>query len=298
MDSDGEKTMRGLRVMLVLMAAVLAAGCIDVDTLVRVSADGSGSVRERVLVSRTLTAPLRALEEGLGQLQGEGRPGAGFSILDRERLRERAGRMGPGVALVSAEPLSEEDAEGYVARYRFDDVRTLRINQNPGDRAPVGSGSSPLPAKGEYLTFEFTPGAVPELRVRMPRAPGAGEPPDGADPEPPKGPAGEATLAKARELFRGLRVAIAVEVEGTVLESNASHREGSRVVLMEVDFSELLEDPERWRELSRRRPRSLEEAKELLRDLPGVKVETEEEVRIRFRGNRWTVTGGQGPVAG
>lgn len=286
------------RFLLIALLALGMAGCIDVDTVVQVSADGSGTVRERVLVSRTLTAPLRAMTEGLGRLQGGDPPLEPFSVLDRERLARRAERMGAGVSLVAADPVEDETGEGYVARYRFPDVTRLRINQNPGDRAPLGGGMGAAPAGEELVTFGFEPGPTPELRVRMPRKAGPEAQPEGAPPEPPGGPAGEAMLAKAREWFRGLRVAVAVEVAGEILETNASYRDGRRVVLMELDFSELLRDTERLEALAQRRPRSLEEAKEWLRDLPGVKVETEPEVRIRFQGEGLRVTAAPRPVTG
>jgi len=77
-------------------------------------------------------------------------------------------------------------------------------------------------------------------------------------------------------------VAMTVQVEGMILETDATHRDGSRVTLMVIDFEELLEAPEYLDELTERRPRSLEEAKELLKDFPGIKLELAPAIHIRF----------------
>lgn len=262
-----------------LLLAAALTGCVDVDTVVRVRGDGSGTVTERVLVSSTLFAPLRALTEGLG-----GDPA--FSLLDEEALAARAQAMGEGVQMVDATKRRTGDAEGYLVRYAFPDVRRLRINQNPGHAAPPAGDSAVrhLTAR-ELITFDFTAGDVAELTVHFPRA-GAGGAAGEDDPTgpPPVSADGGTERARLETLFRGLRVAVAVEVYGTIVATDATYRDGPRVTLMELDFEELLKAPGHLDRLTERRPRTLEEAKSLLEDVPGLKVELAPEVRIRFRG--------------
>lgn len=271
-------TVSRLLFLVLALPGILLGGCVDVGTLIQVRGDGSGTVTRQVMVSERLVAPLRALTEGLGGGDGKGRS---LVMPDEEDMAARAEAMGPGVRLVDMQERRRDGAEGYVARYAFDDVRALRINQNPGDLAPgAGAGSGRLRG-AEHITFDFSPGPPSELTVMFPER-GRGE----VEPRPPRGGPGgpdpEALRARLGELFKGLRVTMTVQVEGTVLETDATHRDGPRITLMAIDFEELLDAPEYLDELAARRPRSLEEAKELLRDFPGIKLELAPSIHIRF----------------
>ncbi len=270
-------TSRPLSVLLAALGALLG-GCVDVDTLIQVRTDGSGTVTRTVMVSERLVAPLRALTEGLG---GDDGPRQSLVMPDESALADRAEAMGPGVRVLDVEERRGDEAEGYVARYAFDDVRGLRINQNPGDLTPAAGAVAGRLGGAEHITFDFSPGPPAELTVRFPERDGTA-----VEPRPPgdrsDAPGADALRAQLGSLFKGLRVAMAVQVEGIVLETDATHRDGPRVTLMAIDFEELLSAPEYLDELAERRPRSLEEAKELLRDFPGIKLELAPVIRIRF----------------
>ncbi len=52
---------------------------------------------------------------------------------------------------------------------------------------------------------------------------------------------------------------------------------------MEMDFGKLLEDENTFKELVTAQPKTLEASKELLKDKPGIKVELQDQIIIRFR---------------
>jgi len=285
---------RKLWTLVLSVAAVAAlAGCIDVETLVKVKPDGSGTVEEKVLMKKELVAMMQNMGASMG---ATGETESGFSLLDRDELEKDAQAMGDGVTLISAEALSTDTGEGYLARFAFEDINALRLNQNPGDRAPSegGQGDGPeVGSKNETLIFSFTPGDEPVLIIQPPVEDTSGT----ADAKETTGKAGpeaadaastadEAAQAQAmmmmQQMFDGLRVAIHLEVEGEIIETNATHRDGSRVTLMEMDFSKLLQDPERFQAFVKSDPDSLEGAKELMKDLPGAKVDLNDEIKIRF----------------
>ena len=85
------------------------------------------------------------------------------------------------------------------------------------------------------------------------------------------------------QMFKGMRIAIAIEVEGAIVETNATHRKGSRVTLMEMDFDKLLENQEKFKLFAESKPETFEETKALMKDLPGIKVEMNPEVQIKFK---------------
>lgn len=51
---------------------------------------------------------------------------------------------------------------------------------------------------------------------------------------------------------------------------------------MEMSFDELLEDPEQFKKLKNLDDTSYEETRELLKDIPGIKFETNEKVEVLF----------------
>jgi len=51
---------------------------------------------------------------------------------------------------------------------------------------------------------------------------------------------------------------------------------------MEMDFGRLIEMPEYLKKFSRSKPQGLEEAMKLMKDIPGVKVDLNEEIFIKF----------------
>lgn len=141
--------------------------------------------------------------------------------------------------------------------YAFDDVRTVRLtpklqmdlgNDGPGEKA---SGEK---APGENAS-EDTSNTAGQMRM-------------------------------ARMMLQDAKMGVAVEPQGTLVETNAAHRsENGRVTLMELNFSELMADPQGFERFMKARDRDLtgEETQKMIRALPGVRVETQETVTMRFK---------------
>jgi hypothetical protein len=84
-----------------------------------------------------------------------------------------------------------------------------------------------------------------------------------------------------KKLFDGLKIAIDVEVLGTIVKTNSPFVQGSKVTLLEMDFSELVANDKLLSQVGE--PKSIEEAKRLLKDVKGFKVNLDREVTIEFR---------------
>jgi len=76
---------------------------------------------------------------------------------------------------------------------------------------------------------------------------------------------------------------MAVEVAGAIKETNAEYQSGSRVTLMEMDFNKLLANPEKFKQLAKENPKTIQEGKALMKGIDGVKIETAPEVKIKFQ---------------
>jgi hypothetical protein len=286
-----------MRWMVTFVAALTLAGCLDMQKSVHVRADGSGYVEERMVMKGETVAMLK----NMAQMDGEAGSKADFQLLDRDKLAEAAKTMGPGVTLASAEAISTPDGEGYVARYAFTDVNQLALDPNPNEGSdkdgapPDQPGPTPTPAGAntagqaearESVRFELRKGDQPVLVVSSPKPPPTASQdstaPDGPEAGLPEGPERQMAIQMMQQMFKGMRLAVQVEVEGDIVETNAAYRDGSRVTLVDIAFDRILADPERFERLVLAQPRGIQEARALMQGLPGVEVEIADPVEIRF----------------
>jgi len=56
----------------------------------------------------------------------------------------------------------------------------------------------------------------------------------------------------------------------------------SEITLFKLNFGELLENPEKLEELKNMDSNNLKELKEIMKDIPGIKIETNDPVVIKF----------------
>ena len=83
--------------------------------------------------------------------------------------------------------------------------------------------------------------------------------------------------------FRDMRIAMHVEVVGEIVETNAMHVEGARVTMIDINFGELVANEEALQAMAERKPETVADMKELMKIVPGLKMEIEPEVAILFR---------------
>lgn len=296
-----------IRVGLIVLIVLCLVGCLQVNTVVKVKSDGSGTIEETFLMSKVFVQQMKAMMEGMavkmeqafkGQKEQndeqlikkpkEKQTGKPFDIFNETNLAKKASNLGEGVTYVSGEKITTDKFEGYKAIYEFKDINKLKINQNPSENVPSGpvektKGSS---KKKEFVTFNFIKGNPSTLNIKLPT--------DKADIKPKSSSknikttqtndqTSEMMMAQMKMMFEGMKVAMAIEVQGSIVETNATHREGSRVTLMELDFGKLLEKPENLKKFSQSNVETIESAKKLMKDLPGIKVDLNEEVMIKFK---------------
>jgi hypothetical protein len=298
---------------LIVLFLIPFTGCIQVDTLIKVKPDGSGVIEETVLMNKAFVQQMKAMFEGMAkqmeqqmeqqadqemseeEKQSETKQGKEpekkpepFDIFDEKELKRRASSFGEGVSYISGSRVVTDDSEGYKAIYAFKDIQTIRINQNPGDKVPSApqQESPDAKAKKEYITFTFTKGKPAELLIRLPAdktKKASGDIPADKSPTPADDEQAKANMAQMKQIFEGMKISLSVEVEGTILETNATYREGSRITLMALDFGKFIEMGEHFEEFSLAHPDTLEETKQFMKDIPGVKVELHEEIKITFK---------------
>ncbi len=279
---------------LILVAASLT-GCITFLTQIRVRGDGSGTMVQTMTMN---PEQIKASMEGMAKQMGaattepkeesknkpEKAPDEG--PIKESDLKGRAPDMGQGVTFVSAEKIDTKTAVGVRVTYAFKDINQLAVNPKPAAAMGTeGAGAS----SEDALKFRFnrTPNGNAVLTVVFPKPkPDAAKeeaatPPTTASPE---GPAKDMSMM-VMQMFKGLHMGMAIDVEGKVIKTNSPYVEGSKVTLMDIDFDPLLSDEKGIKALSEKMEKTMGDDRktmEALKGIKGLKITTEPEITIEF----------------
>ncbi len=285
----------------VTFSLLFVAGCYQIKMLVKLNPDGSGTIEEEFLMSTgTLEEMGGMMESMMGGMMDEeaveseeSESDDPYGMFDEAKLREEAAQMGDGVTYVSGNRVQSGEFDGYRAVYAFTDVNKLRVDQNPNEKMPsqfsdvsVGGGGEEEEEDDEFVTFNFTRGNPAKLVITQPedRYDEEGDlTSDDSEESSEEDAMGAAMMGMMQDFFRDMRIVMEIEVQGDIVETNATYREGSRITLMDMDFGKLFEQPDGFEKFSQAQPDNVEDAKQVLKDLPGVKVELNKEVVIQFR---------------
>lgn len=279
---------KGLMMKLLLVYTLfplllLFAGCIESETVVSVKKDGSGTITLKVLISNELAKMANSFGASLSDDTVKGNS-TDFTLIDEASLKSAAGKMGSGVTFVSAAPYSTETAEGYIATYTFKDINTIKIDQNPSDNVPSQPGHKKK-APTENLKFHFKKGKKSVLTIIQPQPESLQKESSstGSTAKIAEEGDSEQKLQAINQMFGGMHIAIFVEVDGKITKTNADFVEGPRITLLNMSFDKLLANSEKLQAFAQSDQNSIEEVKELVKNVPGVKVETQKEVIIEFK---------------
>ena len=272
--------MKTLWLLVILTVVLFAIGsCIESTTLIRLNKDGSGEVEDILLMRTDVLQLLMGVSQEMGEEPGE------FELADRAKLEARAREMGEGVALKSVENIGTETHQGYRALYTFQDINKVQVNENPDESVPDAGGPGEESPNREIITFQFekAKGKNPaSLVINLPQDEPEFESEE-AQPEEFPEEQSEEMLNMFREIFKDMKIDVALEVNGKIMKTNAAHQDGSRIILMELDFGKIVKNEEAFRELALSNTNSLEETKELTKDVPGIRVEMQDKIEVQFK---------------
>ena len=104
-------------------------------------------------------------------------------------------------------------------------------------------------------------------------------------PDKPKEeePIDENGLAMAQQMMGDMRIALNLEFPGGIAETNAEHVAGNKVTMMDIDFGKLIAQQDKFKAFMKAQPGSPAEAKEMLKGVDGVKVETSEKMTVKLK---------------
>jgi hypothetical protein len=275
--------MRRVQLLTVLAAALTLPACISMTTVIKVKKDGSGTVTQKMVMQPAM-AQMMAGMAAMGAEEGAPPP----ELFPEKELRAKAAKMGPGVELVSSRKIEGAEGTGVEAVYSFKDIRTLQVEQKP--TPPMEGVSSKGESEAPQFALTQLPNGNAQLVVNFPEPKGEG----GAEAKGEKGEKGEKggpaekpnaqQMAQAKQMLKGLRIGLYVDAGQKVVKTTSPYLEGNRVTLMEIDFESLLGDEQKLQQLMATEDQgSMEAAKKILKDFPGVKVNVDRQVTIEYR---------------
>ena len=283
--------------MLSMVAAASLTGCITFLTEINVRGDGSGTMVQTITMNM---GQIKESMEGVAKQMGaktteskedtNNKPAKEPEVgqLKEDDLKGKAVDLGTGVTFVSAENIDTKTASGIRVTYAFKDINLLAVNPKPAAAMGTeGAGASSQDA----LKFRFNrmQNGNAVLTVVLPEPKPKPEAPKEQTPTPPPAPSpaepDQDMSMMVMQMFKGLHMGIAINVEGKVVKTNSQYVEGSKVTLMDIDFDPLLSDEKGLKALSEK----METAKgddrkmmESLKGIKGLKITTDPEVSIEF----------------
>lgn len=279
-----------VRVAPLLVAAALTTGCLRITYTLNIKPDGSGTIVQTIGMSKaamtTAMGALAAAMEVKDAKPGEIGP---IPFFTEQELKDAVASMGEGVRLVSVEPVSDDAVEGQTATFAFDDIRKVNLNLMSAF-GPLDKMSDDLPKGGGDVGVRFDRQngesilvlTMPEMDdppadvKREAATKEGGEKPDAMPEVPPE-------VAKmVQEMFNGFFIEIAVNIDGTIVSTDAPFVDGTKITLMQMDFGELLKTAKGLQELSKKIEALPDDIGEMFA-MPGLKVVGLPEIRIAFK---------------
>ena len=259
--------MRHIRLALLLVGTVGCAGCFEMTTVLKVSADGHGTIDHRMLFTTQALAQLKQLAMFGG---GNGKP---VDPLSEQQARDMATVIGQGVTFVSSTPVTTPAGQGRESTYAFTDVNQLKIATQPPAPGGISVKANGLSTEGETITFSLThePNGNMVLHINVPE-------PNWFDALGSGKAGGQINLLKT--MLAGAHILLAVEPAGALVRASSPYLEGQRVTLLEVDLDQVLKDDTLIERLQTAgTPDAL---KAIVKNTPGLKINFDREITVEF----------------
>ena len=266
----------------IIFLSVLLAGCLQVDTTINLKKDGSGTINEKVLMSKTFVNMMKefamAFQDSATAAEEE------FSLFKDEDIISDATEYGDDVKYLSHSFISNDEWEGYEAIYSFDDISKIRIQPDPDSKVAMSEDETGSEDEGEYYFFKFKKGDVSELIIDRP------EIEFNKDSQEEESSSEEVTEQNEDELgeealkmMDGMKINIAVKIDGEISSSNATYVDGSTITLFQMSLGEMMKDKEAFKEFQNKEPKNIEEMKQFIEKFPGMKIEIQKPVSVKFK---------------
>lgn len=266
--------------ILAVLSSAIFSGCLQVNTKVNLNQDGSGTIEETFLMKNSVIDMMKEFVMAFDSTKGED-----FNMFNEKELKAKEANYGEDVKYVSGEKVSNNDYEGFKAIYSFKDINNVKLNPSPEDQVPFGDELDETQKKSadDILKFEFKKGNPSTLVINFPKPQLENESkPKEDSTEIQDSVTSEADMQKLIDMFDGMKISLSFNFDRAIKETNAVYVNGSEVTLMEIDFAEIIKHKDILEKLQKSKPQTIEQFKEVVGELPGIKVEFKDKITIKF----------------
>jgi hypothetical protein len=260
--------------ILLFIPVMLFSGCLKVNSNVIINKDGSGILEEQVLMSDMV---ISMMNEFMSSFQDSTSVPEEFKLFKEDELKTKASEYGEGVKYVSGEEIKMDGWQGYKAIYSFEDLNKIKMETDPNTKVenPQDDGR-----ETEHFSFKFIPGDIAELIIDRSDLSSKMEDEEISVETDTENQELDDNLIK---MMDGMTMTISLELNGEIMETNASFVDGSEVTMLDINFSELLKNKEGLELFKNNPPDNLDELKAIVENIPGMKVEFQKPVIVKFK---------------
>ena len=258
------------------LSLIFFSGCIEFNMKVKLNPDGSGTITEEVLFSQKFVQMMESFSQ-MGDSDSEV-----FNMFDPDDLKEKAKDFGEGVELVKSEKLERKKMTGYSAVYRFRDINKLKVEDNPASKMPEDIPGQEETGNEPPYTFTFKKGNPATLQIHF--NPGEEENLDIEDEnESESDTENDMMFQQMKEMMSDMKTSIVLEIGGKIIKTNATYVDDNKITLVDLNFGAIFDEPGKLEEFKKMKPKSFHEAKEYLSGIPGIKIEFNKELEVKFK---------------
>jgi hypothetical protein len=258
--------------------SLLLAGCLQVDTTINVNKDGSGTINEKVLLSKTFVDMMKEFAQAFQDSASTEE----FSLFKEDEIKADAKDYGEEVKYVSHELISDDNWEGFEVVYSFNDITKIKIQPDPDSKVGIGEEDADTTVNKEYYFFKFKKGDVSELTIDRPDLDFTSDSQEDIQSDTSQ-QSDEEMGEEVLKMLEGMKINMTLQVEGQIASTNATYADGSKITLMQMDFGEMMKNKESFKEFQNKEPKNIEEMKQFLEKFPGMKIEVEKPISVKFK---------------
>ncbi len=258
------------------IASLALSSCFQSESTIHLNKDGSGKLVQEI----RLGAQALAMMSGFGGGQQGAAPDPVARLLSEDKAKADAAKLGEGVTFEKAEAVNVNGSKGARITYRFTDINKLRLtmNDNMEKMAPDAGARAADPGDTNHpLAFTYADG---RLTVKMPEP----KMEEGAEnrpkPEPASDPAAEEMM---KQLLSDMKMSMRLVIEPGIADTDASHREGNTITLMEMDLQKLVGNPEQLKKITSVDQKDPAAAIAALKGIDGIKFETKPQISVTLK---------------
>lgn len=276
------KLKQKLTAALAAATALALSSCFQHETTINLKKDGSGTIVEETRMSGQMLAMMAQFAAGFGAEEGDAQDPV-KDMLSEEKAKKRAAELGEGVTVEKIEPVTVGTSKGARVTFRFEDINKLRVSTDNAmsmmsDTMP-GEAVEEAATGEQPITFKYKDGTlVISTNIDAPK--------DKADAEKTEEDADddlEEGMEMMKQMFADMKISMKLVVEPGIAETNATHRDGDTIILMEMDMNKLMENPDNLKKFGAIDGEDPAAAMEAMRGIDGVKAELKPEVTVKLK---------------